>query len=148
MNAEIGVVPMIAYRDGPAAMDWLAAAFDFREETRWVDDDGVLAHGEMVAGRGRIMVSTPTPDYEGPIQHRSHCDQAAAWSRAPWVIDGVLVYVDDISSHYDRAKRSGATLLSAVEDGPEGSRLYRVEDLEGHRWMFMEQSQGDSRDRN
>ncbi len=135
-----GVVPMIAYRDGPAAMDWLAAAFGFGEETRWLDDDGVLTHGEMVAGRGHIMLATPTPDYEGPLQHRSHCDQAAAWSRSPWVIDGVLVYVDDITSHFDRARRVGATLLSEIEKGPEDSLLYRVEDLEGHRWMFMQHS--------
>jgi uncharacterized glyoxalase superfamily protein PhnB len=131
---------MIAYRDGPAAMDWLAAAFGFREEARWLDDDDVLTHGEMVAGRGLIMLATPTRDYEGPLQHRSHCDQAAAWSRAPWVIDGVLVYVDDIASHFDRAQRAGATLLSEIEKGPEDSLLYRVEDLEGHRWMFVQHS--------
>jgi hypothetical protein len=30
-----------------------------------------------------------------------------------------------------------AHILSEVEDGENGKR-YRVEDLEGHRWMFME----------
>ena len=129
---------MIACRDGPAAMDWLSVAFGFREEARWLDEDGILTHGEMAAGSGRIMLATPTPDYEGPRQHRAHCQQAAAWSRAPWVIDGVLVYVDDVASHCDQAQRGGATLLSGIEQGPEGSLLYRVEDLEGHRWMFMQ----------
>jgi PhnB protein len=133
-----GPVPMIAYRDGPAAMDWLADAFGFQERARWLSDDGVLEHGEMVAGGGLIMVATPTPDYEGPLQHRAHCDAAAAWSRAPWVIDGVLVVVDDIGSHFDRAQGAGATLLSKIEDGPENSLLYRAEDVEGHRWMFMQ----------
>ena len=137
-DGSAGVVPMVAYRDGPAAMDWLSAVFGFREEARWLDDDGVLTHGEMVAGRGLIMLATPTLDYEGPLQHRSHCDQAAAWSRAPWVIDGVLVYVDDIASHFERAQGAGATLLSGIEQGPDGSLLYRAEDLEGHRWMFMQ----------
>ncbi len=137
-DESAGVVPMIAYRDGPSAMDWLAAAFGFREKARWLDDDGVLTHGEMVAGRGLIMLATPTRDYEGPRQHRSHCDQAAAWSCAPWVIDGVLVYVDDIASHFERAQGAGATLLSGIESGPDGNLLYRVEDVEGHRWMFMQ----------
>ena len=86
------------------------------------------------------MVATPTPDYEGPLLHRSHCDQAAAWSRSPWVIDSVLEYVDDVASHYDRAQAAGATLLSGIEPGPDGSLLYRAEDVEGHRWMFMQQS--------
>jgi uncharacterized glyoxalase superfamily protein PhnB len=103
-----------------------------------MDDDGVLAHGEMATDRGLIMLATPTPDYEGPLQHRSHCAQAAAWSAAPWVIDGVLVYVDDIQSHFGQAKQAGATMLSDIEAGPEDSRLYRAEDLEGHRWMFMQ----------
>jgi uncharacterized glyoxalase superfamily protein PhnB len=134
------VVPMISYQDGPAAMDWLAAAFGFVEQTRWVDDDGVLSHGEMVAGQGLVMLATPTPDYEGPAQHRTHCERAAAWLRSPWVVDGVLVHVDDVASHYDRARAAGATLLSGIESGPGGSSLYRVADLEGHRWMFMQRS--------
>lgn len=70
-DESAGVVPMVAYRDGPAAMDWLAAAFGFRERVRWLDDDGVLTHGEMMAGRGLIMLATPSPDYQGPLQHRS-----------------------------------------------------------------------------
>ena len=130
------VVPMIAYRDGGSAMDWLNKAFGFDEQTRWVDD-GRLTHGEMLAGQGLIMLATPSPDYEGPRQHRDHCAAAAAWSTVPWVVDGVLVYVDDIDEHVRRARDAGATLLSEIEDSPDG-RLYRAEDLEGHRWMFVE----------
>ena len=133
-----GVVPMLSYADGPAAMDWLATAFGFQEATRWLDERGVLAHGEMLAGRGRIMPATPSADYEGPLRHRSHCDTAAAWATVRWVIDGVLVYVDDIDAHFERATAAGAVLLSSVEQGPGGSHLYRAEDLEGHRWMFMQ----------
>ena len=129
---------MIAYRDGPQAMDWLATAFGFQEKARWLDDNGVLTYGEMATGRGVIMMATPTPDYEGPRQHRAHCDRAAAWSAVPWVIDGVLVYVQDIESHFEQAQAAGAALLSGIEEGPEHTRLYRVEDLEGHRWMFMQ----------
>jgi uncharacterized glyoxalase superfamily protein PhnB len=131
------VIPMVAYRDGVAAMDWLAAAFGFEQRSRWVDDAGVLTHGEVVAGRGVIMLATPSAEYEGPLRHREHCASAAAWSQVPWVIDGVLVHVSDIERHFERARRAGATLLSAIEDGPAG-RLYRAEDLEGHRWMFVE----------
>jgi uncharacterized glyoxalase superfamily protein PhnB len=49
----------------------------------------------------------------------------------------VLVYVDDIDDHYKRAKDAGANILSGPEEGPPGRR-YRAEDLEGHRWMFMQ----------
>jgi uncharacterized glyoxalase superfamily protein PhnB len=53
------------------------------------------------------------------------------------VIDGVLVFVDDLDAHYEQAKSAGATILTEPEDGPP-SRRYRAEDLEGHRWMFMQ----------
>ena len=52
------------------------------------------------------------------------------------MIDGTLVYVSDVDAHYENAKLHGATILSPPEEGPP-ARRYRVEDLEGHRWMFM-----------
>jgi uncharacterized glyoxalase superfamily protein PhnB len=134
------VIPMIAYEDGPRAMDWLAGAFGFRERTRMTAPDGRLSHGEMEAGHGVIMMATPTPDYESPKHHRDGCEQARKWSVVPYIIDGVLVYVDDVDTHYAHAREAGATILSEVEDGVNGRR-YRAEDLEGHRWMFM-QSEG------
>lgn len=133
-------IPMLSYENGPAALDWLATAFGFQEVTRWLDDDGRLSHGEMVTGSGRIMLSTPTPTYESPRHHRAHCEAARAWSETPWVIDGVLVYVDDVDQHYVQAKAAGATILGQLEDGFPGRR-YRVEDVEGHRWMFMQRAQ-------
>lgn len=133
-----GVVPMLAYRDGPAAMDWLARAFGFEVRERWLDEQGVLTHGEMATEHGVIMLATPSPDYEGPTAHRRHCAAADAWSSVPWVVDGVLVQVDDVDAHFDRAAAEGAVLLSDVEQGPDGSRLYRAEDVEGHRWMFLQ----------
>jgi uncharacterized glyoxalase superfamily protein PhnB len=134
---EQAVVPMIAYEDGPAAMDWLATAFGFRERTRMLDSGGRLAHGEMDTGGGLIMLATPSPHYQSPRHHRLECERAQQWSSVPWVIDGALVYVDDVDSHHLRAREAGATILSEVEDGGPGKR-YRAEDIEGHRWMFMQ----------
>jgi PhnB protein len=135
------VIPMLDYEDGPAALDWLARAFGFQEVTRMIGDDGLLAHGEMTAGSGLIMLATATPDYESPKHHREHCPRAEAWSAVPYVIDGVLVYVDDIDAHYQRAVEVGARILSSLEDAFPGRR-YRAEDLEGHRWMFMQRRTG------
>lgn len=131
------VIPMLAYEDGFAALEWLAEAFGFRERLRLVGDDGLLAHGEMEAGGGLIMLATPTPDYESPRRHRETCAQARKWSAVPWIINGVLVYVDDLDAHFARAKAAGATILTEIEEGPP-ARRYRAEDLEGHRWFFME----------
>src|SRR4029077_594938 len=131
------VIPMIAYEDGPRAMDWLSTAFGFRERARMTGADGRLSHGEMEAGSGRIMLATQTEDDHGPKSHRDSCEQARKWSSVPYIIDGVLVYVKDVSAHYQRARTAGATILSELEDSSDGKR-YRAEDLEGHRWMFIE----------
>lgn len=131
------VIPMIAYENGAAAMDWLASAFGFRERTRRVTPEGRLTHGEMEAGEGLIMMATPSPHYQGPRRHRESCAAAAKWSEVPYIIDGLLVYIDDVSAHFACAEAEGATILSPVEEG-EGGKRYRAEDLEGHRWMFVE----------
>ncbi len=139
MPAYPDVIPMIAYEDGPTAMDWLAAAFGFKERARMTGPDGRLSHGEMEAGEGLIMLATPSPDYHGPKKHREECEHARKWSSVPYIVDGVLVYVPDVSAHFERARRAGANILSEVEETPDGKR-YRAEDIEGHRWMFVERA--------
>lgn len=136
MNVDQSVVPMLAYEDGVAALEWLARAFGFRERARMLDG-GRLSHGEMDTGGGLVMLATPSPHYQGPKRHREGCAAARKWSEVPWVVDGVLVYVDDVDAHFERAKAAGARILSEVEGDAPGKR-YRAEDLEGHRWMFMQ----------
>jgi PhnB protein len=132
---------MISYEDGIAALNWLSRAFGFRETARLTTSDRKLSHGEMETGNGLIMLASPTPEYRSPKRHREVCEQARKWSAVPWVIDGVLVYVNDLERHFERAKSAGATILSAIEEGPPGRR-YRAEDLEGHRWFFFEIDHG------
>ncbi len=131
-----GVIPMLAYEDGVGALEWLCNAFGFRERARIVEG-GVLTHAELEADGGTIYIASPTPDYQSPIHHRESCAQAAKWSASPWVIDGVMVHVADIESHFQHAKNSGASILTEIEEGFPGRR-YRAEDCEGHRWMFMQ----------
>jgi uncharacterized glyoxalase superfamily protein PhnB len=135
------VIPMIAYEDGPKAMDWLSSAFGFKERARMLDKDGRLSHGEMQAGDGVIMLATPTPDYEAPRHHRQSCEPAQKWSQVPYIVDGVLVYVDDVDAHASQAKQRGARMITEVEADQYGKR-YRAEDPEGHRWMFMQRATG------
>ena len=116
------VIPMLCYEDGPAALDWLVRAFGFRERTRELGADGQLMHGEVETGDGVIMLATPTPAYQGPRRHRQDCAAARQWMDVPWVIDGVLVYVEDVEQHYARAVQAGATILTALEDGFPGRR--------------------------
>ena len=130
---------MLAYEDGASASDWLVEAFGFEERMRHTDDDGTVTHAELDTGSGTIMLSTPTPDYVSPRRLRELSEDARKMSEVEYVIDGVLVQVDDVDAHFAHAKEAGARILSEPEDVPSfGVRHYRVEDPEGHRWMFSQ----------
>lgn len=136
-NNDPQIVPMLSYENGVAAMEWLCNAFGFSEKNKILDDAGTLMHGELQMGSGSIFLASPSEAYQSPKHHRQVCEAAAKWYQSPYIINGVLVYVDDIEAHYQRAKAYGANILSDIETGGPGTR-YRVEDLEGQRWMFME----------
>jgi uncharacterized glyoxalase superfamily protein PhnB len=138
--ADPRVIPMLAYEDGAAAIDWLVKAFGFEERLRFTEDNGTISHAELTTdGGGLIMLATPTPDYVSPKRLRETSAEARKMAEVPFVIDGVLVDVDDVDAHFARAKEAGATILSEPEDVPDvGVRHYRVEDPEGHRWMFSQ----------
>jgi uncharacterized glyoxalase superfamily protein PhnB len=132
------VVPMLSYADVRAAGDWLVRAFGFRETLRLVDDAGNVDHVTLSVGDGLVMLGCPSPHYEGPRLHAEHCEHASRWRETPYVVDGVYVLVEDVDAHAARAAAAGAVLLSEPGDTPHGDRTYRVEDLEGHRWMFAQ----------
>lgn len=137
---ENRIVPMIAYEDPAIALEWLATAFGFRERgQRFTEPDGRITHAEMELDGSLIMLANPTPHYQSPRRHRDECELARAWSSVPYVIDGLMVYVDDVDEHFRQATRAGARILSDLKDEPhEGIRRYRAEDVEGHRWMFAQ----------
>ncbi|WP_154402464.1 VOC family protein [Mucilaginibacter endophyticus] len=137
MSNNQQIIPMLAYEDGLAAMDWLCDVFGFTENMRMTDDAGRLAHGELKMGDSLVMLAEPSRDYQGPVHHAQNCEIAAKWSTVPYIINGVLVYVDDVVAHYNIAKSKGAVILSELEYGFPGTR-YRAADLEGQRWMFMQ----------
>jgi PhnB protein len=128
---------MISYEDVAAAADWLCDVFGFREHgERYTEPDGRTSHAELELDRALVMLGSPSRDYRSPGHHAEECEQAAKWLASPNIVDGVLIYVDDVDAHYERARAAGATILREPEDQPYG-RLYNAADLEGHRWMFM-----------
>lgn len=133
---------MPTYEDVGAASEWLCAAFGFRETRRFTNRDGVVTTAilEGPAG-GTVMPGWIGPEYRAPRRHRETCEEARRWSETPYIVDGVLVTVDDADSHCRRSRAAGAVILSEPEDAPPG-RLYRAEDPEGHRWMFLAPAAG------
>jgi uncharacterized glyoxalase superfamily protein PhnB len=50
----------------------------------------------------------------------------------------VWVYVDDLDAHFAHATSRGATVVTGI--ARHGFRSYVAEDVEGHRWTFVQAS--------
>lgn len=53
-------------------------------------------------------------------------------------LSSVMVRVEDVDCHYERACRAQAHILHPPANSPYGERQYSVADLAGHRWHFSQ----------
>ncbi|MEP6683668.1 MAG: VOC family protein [Parafilimonas sp.] len=132
------IIPMLSYENGVAAIEWLCKAFGFEEnkDIRMMEGHR-LTHAELKLNDSIVMLATPSKDYESINKHRKHCEQTNKWLSVPYIVNGLMVYVDNVDSHYKHTKANGAEILSEIENDFPGKR-YRCADVEGYRWMFME----------
>jgi uncharacterized glyoxalase superfamily protein PhnB len=113
------VIPELAYPDVSEAADWLCHAFGFTVRLR------IANHRiQLNAGSGGNVVVT----------ERRDTDPASDAVLA----HGVMVRVEDVDAHYERAKEHGARILRPPTDYPYGERQYTVFDPGGHRWTFSQ----------
>jgi uncharacterized glyoxalase superfamily protein PhnB len=116
------VTPYLLYEDAPAAVEFLNRAFGFHEVERTTGAAGGM-HVEMdVGGGAHIYLGAPGGDFRGP----------ATVGRTSLL----YVLVDDVDSHYERAKAAGATIVEELTDLPYGDRRYGCDDPQGHQWTF------------
>jgi hypothetical protein len=91
------MIPMLTYEDVGAAADWLCSAFGFRPSgEQYRDEEGRVTHAELEYGDGEVMLGFASTDYRSPRRHAQECEQAAKWLDNPYVVDGVLVQVEDL----------------------------------------------------
>ena len=132
-------IPMLSYEDVGSAADWIANAFGFEERERVANDEGTVTHATMVLDGAVVFLVSPGPDYRNPKSLAQVSEAVRRMLETPYVVDGVMVYVDDVAAHFERARAAGAAILSELEDNPAvGQRQYRAADAEGHRWMFAQ----------
>jgi uncharacterized glyoxalase superfamily protein PhnB len=118
------VVPVLVYPNVEKAIDWLSRAFGFVERLRAPGPDGVIGHAQLNVSDGAIMIGGPGGPFLPP--------------RTDDIPRYALIHVDDVDSHYERARRFGAEILQAPQDMPFGERQYMAVDLAGHRWAFSQ----------
>jgi len=125
------VIPCLRYRNAPAAIEWLCAAFGFEKPAVYPNEDGTIAHAQLTFGNGMIMLG-------------SVLDKETEWGRLikqPDEIGGAetqsaYVIVADADALYARAKARGAKIVVEIKDEDYGGRGFSCYDLEGHLWNF------------
>ena len=117
------IIPYIFYRDVPAALDWLARTFGFKEVMRVGTPSGGM-HGEMELDGQKIMMG----------QGHKHWGMVNA-REAGVATQGVFIYLADVDAHYERARAAGAEIEEPLKNVDYG-RTYTARDLDGHPWFF------------
>jgi uncharacterized glyoxalase superfamily protein PhnB len=129
----------VFYDDAAKAIDWLCEAFGFEVRLKVEGEGGRIEHSELTFGEGLIMVGSTEgrSDRPEPLPCRSPRSLGGANTQA------LGVFVDDVDAHCERARAAGAKIVEAPATHDYGDdywsdRTYRVEDLEGHQWWFMQ----------
>jgi uncharacterized glyoxalase superfamily protein PhnB len=107
------VIPELVYPDVQKAVEWLCDVFGFTLRI------GMGSHrAQLNVGDGAVVVMEP---------------RDGSGSRGD-----VMVRVEDVNRHSERARQRGARIVREPADYPYGERQYNVEDFAGHTWTFSE----------
>ncbi|HEU5403895.1 MAG TPA: VOC family protein [Terriglobales bacterium] len=105
------VIPELPYDDVNQAADWLCAAFGFTVRLR------IMNHRCQINIGDGAMVAVEKQAGRNDVSR-------------------VMVRVENIDEHYNRAKAHGAMITREPADYPYGERQYNATDIGGHHWTF------------
>ena len=57
-NTTATIIPVLRYRDAPAAIVWLCKVFGFERHLVALNDDGSVAHAQLSFGNGMVMLAS------------------------------------------------------------------------------------------
>jgi len=117
----MGIYPALHYRDARAAIDFLQRAFGFEPVQVHEDGDGRVAHAELRAAGGLLMLGS----HEEAGRLGDHTGQS-------WL----YVSVPEVDELFARARGAGAEVVMEPQDQDYGSRDMSVRDPEGNLWSF------------
>ena len=120
------ITPYLYYEDVDAALEWLAKAFGLEEYgKRFAGPNGKTNHAAMKLKEGVVMMGCPGASFRNP-------------KRLGQATQCLHIIVSDVDERFERAKRTGATILQAPEDKFYGQRTFGAADPEGHQWFFAQ----------
>jgi len=127
------------YPDAAKAIDWLCSAFGFELRLKVEGEGGLVEHSELVFGDAVLMVG----DERRPKNPPNAPDRKSPRAVGGTNTQSIMIYVDDLAAHCERARKAGATILDEprVHDyGDEywADKSYGCLDVGGHEWWFCE----------
>jgi uncharacterized glyoxalase superfamily protein PhnB len=114
------VVPVLIYPEVREAVAWLTAAFGFVERLQI----GENHRSQLNVGDGAVILGDVRGSRRPP--------------RPDEVTQSVMVRVDDVHAHRERARAHGARIVEEPTDHMYGERQYTAEDHAGHQWTFSQ----------
>ena len=114
------VIPVLIYPDVREAVAWLTGAFGCVERVRI----GENHRSQLSFGDGAVIIGDVRNDRRPP--------------RPGEVSHSLIVRVDDVRGHCERARAQGARIVMEPTDLEFGERQYTAEDPAGHQWTFSE----------
>ena len=130
-NTKATIIPVLRYRDAPAAIEWLCRVFGLEKHLVVAHPDGSVAHAQLVFGKGMIMLaSVAKPETEFGRLMKQPDEMAGAQTQTSYVV------VSDVDALYAAAKAGGAKIAMEIRNEDYGGRGFSCFDLEGHLWSF------------
>ena len=121
------VIPALRYRNAPAAIEWLCAAFGFEKQLVVPDEQGGIAHAQLSFGNGMIILASVRESEFGSLMKQPD-EIGGVETQSPYLIVG------DADAAYAKAKAAGAEIVIEIRDEDYGGRDFSCRDLEGHLW--------------
>ncbi len=113
-------MPVLIYPDVRAAVAWLEEAFGFVERVQIGDGH----RSQLSFGAGAVILGDVRGERVPP--------------RPGEATHSVMVRVEDVDAHCERARAHGAIVLAEPRDFPYGERQYNAQDFAGHQWTFSQ----------
>jgi len=121
------IIPELVYDDLDSAVRWLSQTFGFEERLRIGNHRSqLILGGASIIAIGKKDAPEIKDDYPEHTQPARQADHS------------IMVRVDDVEQHFQRAIRSGAKVISPPSDYHYGERQYSVQDIGGHVWTFLQ----------
>jgi uncharacterized glyoxalase superfamily protein PhnB len=121
--------PGLRYRNVDGAINWLSKAFGFEVLTVERDEDGYATYAELSFGSTILMIGAVS-GFEIDRYMKQPDDIGGAETQCCYYV------VDDLVTHYNRARTAGCEIVIGIQNRPNGGRAFTCRDPEGHLWCF------------